>query len=261
MDGDDEQQEEIDSLQYIYEEGQFQVIGANPNRLQIDVSEEFEDGPILACRLLVTLPPGYPNEAPTFEVSRIDGVTKEQCTAIHEHVTAQVEENLGMPMIFALSSAAKEWMQENGAEEVSEELVERRNKNQGFETVTDHPDEEVEVVLRRKGTPVTPESFAQWKAAFDAEMEALKKEEAKTVKKEKKGLTGRQMFESGAISATSDGKKMEGEEEVDFSAVRKEAKAEEGVSAEAALAGVDLSVFEEEGFDLDEDLDDLDEDD
>ena len=33
------------------------------------------------------------------------------------------------------------------------------NKAQGFETLTDHPDEDVEVVLsRRKGTPVTPGS-------------------------------------------------------------------------------------------------------
>ena len=38
------------------------------------------------------------------------------------------------------------------------------------------------------GTPVTPESFAAWKAKFESEME---KKEVKTVEK----LTGKELFE------------------------------------------------------------------
>jgi len=100
--------------------------------------------------------------------------------------------------------------------------AERKAKAQGFETISDHNDEGVDVVLsKKKGTPVTPESFAQWKETFDAEMAALKKESEKKNKGAQK-LTGKQMFESGGDKLlASDGPAKDGEGDIDMSALRK----------------------------------------
>lgn len=147
---------------------------------------------------------------------------------------------------------SQEWLQENAAA-ISEEEQERKNKSQGFETITDHADEEVEVVLKNKGTPVTPESFAQWKEEFDKEMAAEKTSQQKGKKK----MTGRQMFEQGKADVASDGIAKDGEEQFDIAAARKEAKALE----EKELEGIDVGVWDAE-IDLeDEDFGDLDEDD
>jgi len=247
-DAQEQQDEEIDSLQYIYEEGQFEVVGTNPYSLQIDVYEENDDGQRLGVRMLIRLPAEYPAVGPDVEVARLEAVSKEQCAAIQEHVIGQMEDYLDMPMIFSLSSAAKEWLQENAAS-VTEESV--TTKDQGFETHTDHPDEDVEVVLRRKGTPVTPESFAQWKAAFDEEMAA----NAPKVKGKKQ--TGRQMFESGGVSASSDGVAGAGEVDVDFRAVAGNATEGQEGADEAGIAsvevdGLDMSVWANEDIDLDD---------
>ena len=145
--------------------------------------------------------------------------------------------------------ASQEWLQENAAA-ISEEEQERKNKDQGFETHTDHADEEVEVVLRNKGTPVTPESFAQWKEEFDKEMAEANKAEVKGAKKK---MTGKAMFEQGKADVASDGVAKEGEEQFDIAAARKEAKDLEGKE----LEGIDLSAFDAE-IDLDdEDFGDL----
>merc|ERR1712198_162598 len=97
-----------------------------------------------------------------------------------EHLTKQMEENIGMVMGFTIISAALEWLGSKWEETQQEEkeLAEKIKQ------------EEEEAEKRRlEGTKVTVESFMAWKAKFDEERLSQKE----VVVKEKR-LTGKELF-------------------------------------------------------------------
>lgn len=138
--------------------------------------------------------------------------------------------------------------------------------------------EQEELELRRRradGTPVTPESFAEWKLMFDAEMRILKEERQKEAEQAASG--GRKKGKgSAAVGAKDDHKtgRRTGKEQFSDKALNLEA-----LEAAAEFAQTDPDEVEddeeavndadddedevrEELFDVDdEDLDDLDFDD
>eukprot|EP00658_Telonema_sp_P-2_P010220 TRINITY_DN13852_c0_g1_i1.p1 TRINITY_DN13852_c0_g1~~TRINITY_DN13852_c0_g1_i1.p1 ORF type:complete len:288 (-),score=104.66 TRINITY_DN13852_c0_g1_i1:375-1238(-) len=188
----EEQQMEIEALEAIYAE-EFKVISEAPYRVSIDILDG-EDDEQFGVRMQAVLPEEYPNQAPEIEMFTIRRVAREQVQAVQEHVLSLIEENLGTAMLFTLASEAKEWLLENVGDEEDLAAQYERSKQQ-FETFSDEVIyDQTEATLSR-GTVVTPESFAKWKAEFDAEMHVQVKE----VK-----ITGRQMFESGEVTYVED---------------------------------------------------------
>lgn len=78
-------------------------------------------------------------------------------------------ENIGMPMIYQLVTGAQEWISEKSAQLSTPAVDPEAEQRKAREA------EEARIAaLRAHGTPVTKESFASWKAKFDAEMELAK---------------------------------------------------------------------------------------
>merc|ERR1712166_995958 len=184
----EDQKMEIEALESIYPD-EFKIMSEDPYRLSVDILEDDDDGDQIGLRLIAELPPNYPNEPP----------------------------ELGMSIVFTLAGAATEWLQENVVGQPDKEEQWERGK-QSFETFSDQVIYDVTEAAASRGTPVTPESFAIWKAAFDKEM-GVKVKVAVT--------TGRQLFESGAVKSTDD-------------AVAGPVDAQEAAPGEANLEGVDL---------------------
>eukprot|EP00983_Pelagomonas_calceolata_P074789 1152698-Pelagomonas_calceolata.AAC.12 len=95
---------------------------------------------------------------------------QEYCQIKHAYdelpiVWTPVEENKGMPMIYTLVTAAKEWLRGRAAE-TQQETPEQAQRRLAAE------DEAKRAAIRAMGTMVTPENFREWKAKFDAEQRA-----------------------------------------------------------------------------------------
>jgi len=232
----EDQKMEVEALESIYPD-ELKVMSEDPFRLSIDILEE-EDGEQVGIRMIIDLPAEYPNVPPEVETSALRKVNRDQLAACTEHVRGLIEENLGMPMVFTLASAAQEWVQENVVGQPDLDEQHQRGKQQ-FETFSDQVIYDVTEAAASRGTPVTAESFAAWKVAFDAEM---------GVKEKAIVVTGRQLFESGAVKSTDDGV-------ADLEPGPEPTRVEEAAAGEGDLKGVDLDAWQDE-IDLD-DLDDL----
>jgi hypothetical protein len=127
--------------------------------------------------------------------------------ALQSELSQLASENLGMVMVFTLVSATQEWLGRHI------EDVKRREEEEKERKIREAEEAERK---RFEGTRVTVESFISWKAAFDAEMLALKKQQM--LKEEASGpkkLTGRELFEKDITLIESDMKFLQdGEDDV-----------------------------------------------
>lgn len=144
----------------------------------------------------------YPEEPPLFEIVDNENLEDDQIEEIISLINEQIEENIGMVLVFTIVSAVQEKltvMVEDSKRRKQEEI--ERKKRQLEE----------EEQKRFEGTKVTVETFLAWKTKFDAEMAEMKKE--KVHKEKTKGLTGKEMFMRDESMADSDLKLLESEEE------------------------------------------------
>ena len=119
-------------------------------------------------------------------------------TQLLESLTATIDENLGMAMIFTLISALKE--------NTEQLILERQTAAQAIKDEEAHRQEELENA-KFHGEAVTRDSFLAWRERFRAEMEENRlKDEAdreaelgkKKIKMEEK-MTGRELWERGLV--------------------------------------------------------------
>jgi hypothetical protein len=80
----------------------------------------------------------------------------------------QGEESIGMAMVFTLASALRESLSEVGRARVSKQQAADDRRFAELEAAE---------AARKRGTPVTPERFAEWRRKFEAEMKAAKERE------------------------------------------------------------------------------------
>ncbi|XP_033215731.1 RWD domain-containing protein 1 [Belonocnema kinseyi] len=203
MDYAEEQNNEVQALEYIYSgEGELEVISVEPfYKFAIPIkSEEYEpeSNNGLSCRLEFTYTPKYPEEPLIISVEDKENFDDEDEEQLKAYLAEQMEENLGIVMVFTLVSAAQEWLnvqwdkiklnrEENAAKKLKEE-------------------EEAEQ-KRFEGTRVSVETFLSWKEKFDEEMGYKKLKEI--AEKEGKKLTGRELFMTDKTLAQSDLKFLE----------------------------------------------------
>lgn len=184
MDYKEEQNGEIEALLSIYE-GELEVLQTSPRHvftMPIKTENFEEDGDGLFAMIKITYTPKYPEEIPLLELEDCVNIDEYNLrNELMDHLTQQMEENVGMVMGFTIFSAALEWLGStwDTLQKEEEERV-RRKKEQ----------EDEEEKKRLEGTKVTIESFLAWKAEFDAER--LSKKEA--VDMGEKRLTGKELF-------------------------------------------------------------------
>lgn len=102
----------------------------------------------------------------------------------------EAENNLGMASIFTLASLLKE---------EAEALVQKKYEAAEADRVKELLRQEAEENKKFVGTPVTPESFKEWRAKFREEFHLDKKLDIHTIydSKGQPKLTGQQLFERG----------------------------------------------------------------
>ncbi|XP_033344341.1 RWD domain-containing protein 1 [Bombus vosnesenskii] len=186
MDYKDEQHNEIEALESIYC-GELEILAVEPfYTFSIPIkTEEYEPGTGngLSCSLEFTYTEKYPDESLLISIEEHENFEEGNAEKLKEHLMEQMNENLGMVMVFTLVSAAQEWLnvqwdkiklkrEESAAQKLREEEEAERKK---FE-----------------GTRVTVETFLSWKEKFDEEMGYTKRREM--AEREGKKLTGRELF-------------------------------------------------------------------
>ncbi|CAK4133829.1 unnamed protein product [Aphanomyces euteiches] len=176
---------------------------------------------VVALSLVFKMPETYPDTAPNVDVVLEKGLSDRQEKEIRALLDQQIEENLTMVMVYTICEAVREYLLENNREgndgSEYQEMLRRQEQRQKKDTLAAEAEQaKVRCVPQHThahvlqidaseagsasksnvGTPVTVETFAAWKKAFDAEMAT--KEGTKGAANGEKRLTGRQLWTSGA---------------------------------------------------------------
>jgi RWD domain len=87
----------------------------------------------VGCKLLITLPPRYPEDLPELDIAIIKGLADEQRQELKTLADDEAEANLGVPSMFAVTERLREWLIENnvkGLDDVSMHAQMMRKKQQ-----------------------------------------------------------------------------------------------------------------------------------
>ncbi|BGP14199.1 hypothetical protein JCM10213_006697 [Rhodosporidiobolus nylandii] len=237
----EERRSELEVLESIFPD-ELQLLSDDQLAVRVEPEMQNEREPY-AVNLLITYTPTYPDELPEIDVDVLEGeVNDGERQFLVDGLRSGAEESLGMAMVFTLASQLKELL--------AEMLVKRKERIAREDDERFRREEEA-IAAKKRGTPVTRESFAAWSSKFEAELAAQQaKEEEDRIKalppKEREEarrwynkLTGRQQFEQDAkLFASDSGLVDEGDVAIDISAYERrdgehaaeEDEVEEGVS-------------------------------
>ncbi|CAI5727880.1 hypothetical protein KXD40_005709 [Peronospora effusa] len=214
---------EVEALESIYMDD-FIKLSDEPLTYQVHVVPN-QDGEnnFVALLLKAEIPETYPDVEPKIEIVVKKGLIDSQVKEIKQLLDQQVQENMGMAMMYTLSEAVREYLVENNREgndgsehqEMLRRMEQKKKKDDKVEADKQEEANASEEEKRREihGTPVTVETFAAWKAKFDMEMQGTKKISLKDEATAK--LTGRQLWKTGLVTE-DDAEEAEAEVEVEI---------------------------------------------
>ncbi|XP_048767899.1 RWD domain-containing protein 1-like isoform X1 [Ostrea edulis] len=203
----EEQNNEIEALESIYPE-EIEVLKTEPYHVftitihSQESDQSVEEADEATCVVQFTYVEKYPEEPLVFEVIESENLEDDQLEEITSLINEQIEENLGMVVVFTVVSVLQEKLTVMVEDTKKRRQEEADRKQRALEEAEQK---------RFEGTKVTVETFLAWKAKFDAEMAELKKE--KIQKEKTKGLTGKEMFLKDSSMIDSDLKLLESEED------------------------------------------------
>jgi len=192
---DEEQAMEGESLECILMDDLEVLSATTPRQYKVRVLP-FVNGEgenYVAVQATFSIPPTYPDVPAEVSVAAEKGLSSTQCDALEQMIGEKAIENVGMAMVYLLVEVIREWLVEHniaGATDGSmhAEMLKRMHmKEKAQQRATDAEaraadgaagaqlSKEDELMRQRKldGTPVTPETFMEWRAVFDAEMAAV----------------------------------------------------------------------------------------
>jgi hypothetical protein len=105
----------------------------------------------------------YPDEIPDWDIEEAENITSEE--DVSEFLTAQANENLGMPMIYTLALSLIEKLNKDNETRKSDAAAVKETKER---------EREAEELRKFEGTKVTVEAFLKWKTVFDKEQLEIK---------------------------------------------------------------------------------------
>ena len=192
---DAQQLEEIEVLTSIYPV-ECEVVQADPPRsLKISLVPHPPGGEEchVGISLMVSMPAGYPSSSPPELLIQIEkGLSRKHAEELKIIADRAAASDPGMPAIFLVCEALKEWMCDNNTagqdgsmysemmrrEQRKDTDLKRQEEKKAISAAADHemtehvvdPEEEERIRRRQAGQPVTVESFMAWKVRFDEEM-------------------------------------------------------------------------------------------
>lgn len=151
----------------------------NEVTIRVDLDEDCVSKSVV---LKAQVPDDYPDSTPILSLS-------EEYPSILESLKRTAEENIGVQMLFTLTSTLKELLIEHytNIQKEQNDAITRQKEAQ-----------EREEMKKFTGTKVTPASFLQWQSGFTDDFLSRSKQTAVA------GLTGRQMFEGDETLRVSD---------------------------------------------------------
>ncbi|KAF8478699.1 RWD-domain-containing protein [Russula ochroleuca] len=204
--------EEFEVLESIYAD---ELIKLSEKEIRIDIRpDDVEDGEeSLDLSLTVYYTDDYPDELPRLSLEPLEGeVDEEEISGLLDGAQAVGQENIGMAMTFTIVSHLREQLST---------LIRTRSKRRQKEAHELERKALEEEEARTRGTPVTVQSFNEWKTRFDREaylrktrdeedrLKAMSAKERDEYKKMAVRLTGRQLFERDKDLAASDASLLE----------------------------------------------------
>lgn len=204
----EDQCNEIEALDSIYC-GELEVLQSEPlHRFKLPIATTEYDQEVetegLSCKLVFTYTEKYPDTAPLVEIEDPENFRDGYEEGLLEHIQEtvsfccdvgdflalfvyfgcfQIQENLGIEMIFSLVSSAQEWLN------CKYDELKNEAENEKLEAKRLLDEEE-----RKKfeGTRVTVESFMVWKTNFERDMGITERKEKLLGQTPK--LTGKELF-------------------------------------------------------------------
>jgi hypothetical protein len=140
----------------------------------------------------------------------VRGVAQAGVEALQSLLESTAADNLGMAMLFTLSTSAREWLREKANIEAPLDEAAQAAERARLE----YEEEARREAERAAGTPVTPESYAEWWARFSAETAGSGADAAGSAPAagdKPKRLTGRRYFETRGEAAAAAEDEAEGE--------------------------------------------------
>lgn len=207
MEPKEEQDTELEALEAIFGP-EFHILEqasqSSGARFEIDVQDDISQN--VKLKISFTHTPNYPNEPLIVVVHALEGLTTPNRKRLQDHLEALAKENAAveMPSVFTLREAAREWLTDNvvGQPVIDKEAEAEMAKK--FETFDATQTDKVEVISSKAiGSPVTVESFSEWREKFIAKKQAQKTTEQREKELNSK-MTGRQLFESKTVVVTAE---------------------------------------------------------
>ncbi|ODV90980.1 hypothetical protein CANCADRAFT_2702 [Tortispora caseinolytica NRRL Y-17796] len=155
MNNKEEQEQEIEILRSIYP-GELTVY--DDTHLEITLPLELDDNETVT--LSVTFVSGYPEtEIPMLDV-KCSSLSQSELDHVKSDLEIEAQANIGMPSVFSLATTLKDKVEEALREQLI--AIERQREKEL---------EEQEKVEQAKffGTPVTKESYTEWRIRFESE--------------------------------------------------------------------------------------------
>jgi len=191
--------QELEVLESIYNPDELNIVSREYPSISLDVKIPFESnqGPSdNTFTLHAAFPPTYPFVAPILELKGVEECWPESSSAMKAEILAVAEENIQMPMIFTLVSSSQDILVKYSNAQKDEAVKKAEEERMRIER---------EEQARFEGDRVTVEKFSVWKATFMAEIEALKRAEAKIRDASLANqLSGKQLFLRDSSLAISD---------------------------------------------------------
>uniref|UniRef100_K3X4E1 RWD domain-containing protein n=1 Tax=Globisporangium ultimum (strain ATCC 200006 / CBS 805.95 / DAOM BR144) TaxID=431595 RepID=K3X4E1_GLOUD len=204
---------EVEALESIYMD-EFKPLTQDPLSYQIHIVPN-QDGQNnhVALTLKCMIPETYPDVEPKIDVVLDKGLSDTQHKEIVALLKEQIQENVGMAMVFTLCEAVREYLVENNhkGNDGSEyqdmlrrlEIKKKKDDKDEADKLEQAEADDSEKKSREfVGTAVTVESFAIWLAKFEAEMRGTQKVSLKDESTAK--LTGKQLWAKG-LAGDDDG--------------------------------------------------------
>jgi RWD domain/DRG Family Regulatory Proteins, Tma46 len=203
MDPSEDQAAELEALEAIFMDDYKRTDGPTAARgARFSVSLVPEAAPDVQLRLDFEHPSAYPDAPLVVTALALAGLSAPRRRALQAAADEAAAEHAGMPSAFSIVEAIKEWVEEHVAEGGDGGASEEDGGV--FETRDVTMAAKVEVIASKAiGTPVTVESFAVWRDAFVAELDAAKSAEERAREVDPKP-TGRELFESKAAVVTGE---------------------------------------------------------
>jgi hypothetical protein len=214
MDPKDEQENELMVLESVYN-NELEVINRKYPNIEVKLTfptvpegaqHNFAPEYLFDVSLIAKLPKKYPDELPLLSLEGLtEGLNEEANKRLLQELNSIAEQNLGMPMVYAVASELTDKL---------EKLV-KKTASDKYEAEMDARRKEEEQAFKEyEADKVTVESFATWRKAFEEEMRPLKEAMKKALKAKTEGrLTGKQMFLQDKLLGISDLKLIENDKE------------------------------------------------